>query len=336
MDDYINQLNDVFENVNQQLAAAHVEEEEENGEYDFIGYNSVLNNNGENGIKTLTGFTIQQFEAIYEDCRPSLEARGRGRRSRLTNKDRLFYALVYMHTNDPWIKLSTVFHISPNYLNKVVVQTAMTIANPLIQRYAPMRKDIPPEAIRFHNFPDAIGAVDTTLLPIAKPSNEIGRRGYYSKKHNQHGCKLQVCVTAFGQCIHWHYENWGSKHDITIFRESGAIPFFSRIQQIGQMLVATYFPLLFDKGYTGINRDLPQAIIVQKRPRGRQYNEQEIQFNQRVEADRVIVENYFSRLKSKFLIFYYPYRGDIEMHIVYAKIGIALTNKDILDNPLRA
>ena len=58
MDDYINQLNDVFENVNQQLAAAHVEEEEENGEYDFIGYNSVLNNNGENGIKTLTGFTI--------------------------------------------------------------------------------------------------------------------------------------------------------------------------------------------------------------------------------------------------------------------------------------
>ena len=101
------------------------------------------------------------------------------------------------------------------------------------------------------------------------------------------------------------------------------------------MLVATYYSLLFDKGYTGINRDMPQAIVVQKK-RGRPYNEQEIQFNERVEADRVIVENYFSRLKGKFLIFFYPFRGNIDMHIFFAKIGIALTNKDILDNPLRA
>ena len=74
----------------------------------------------------------------------------------------------------------------------------------------------------------------------AKLSNEMGRRCYYSERHNQHGCKLQVCVKAFGQC--------GPKYDITLFRESSLIPYFSRIQQIGQMLAATYFPLLFDKG----------------------------------------------------------------------------------------
>lgn len=336
MEEYINHLNEVLENVREQLDAAHREEEDENVDYDYMGYNKVLDNMGENAIKTLTGFSVGQFEEVYEECKEALESHGRGRRTILTSKDKLFYLLTYMHTNDTWAKLSMILHISANYLNEVVNKTAIAIADPLIQRFAPLRKDIPPDAIHFQNFPEAIAAVDSTLLPISKPGDEIGRRIYYSKKHNQHGCKLQVCVTAFGQCIHWCYEKSGSKHDITIFRESGAIPFFSRIQQIGQMLVATYYSLLFDKGYTGINRDMPQAIVVQKRPRGRPYNEQEIQFNQRVEADRVIVENYFSRLKGKFLIFFYPFRGNIDMHIFFAKIGIALTNKDILDNPLRA
>ena len=37
----------------------------------------------------------------------------------LTNKDKLCYLLIYMHTSDTWAKLSMILHISANYLNEI-------------------------------------------------------------------------------------------------------------------------------------------------------------------------------------------------------------------------
>ena len=140
MEEYINHLNGVLDNVRQQLDAAQREEEEENVEYDFIGYNRELYNMGENGIKTLTKFSVLQIEEVYEECQEALEAHGRGRRTILTNKDKLFYLLIYMHTNDIWAKLSMILHISANYLNEVGQQSSHDNCRPTNSTICPFEK----------------------------------------------------------------------------------------------------------------------------------------------------------------------------------------------------
>ena len=57
--------------------------------------------------------------------------------------------------------------------------------------------------------------------------------------------------------------------------------------------------------------------------------------NQLLSHDRIIVENFYCRMKSIFGIVYGEYRGDLELLVDVIPILICLTNFHIHKNPLR-
>ena len=100
----------------------------------------------------------------------------------LTNKDKLCYLLIYMHTSDTWAKLSMILHISANYLNEI---HARITGDRFIQWFSAVMNNIPQEAIHFQKFPDAIAKVDSTLLPKSNQAMNLARE---ETKWNHMGC----------------------------------------------------------------------------------------------------------------------------------------------------
>ena len=55
---------------------------------------------------------------------------------------------------------------------------------------------------------------------------------------------------------------------------------------------------MFDKGFQGIqNYD---AVLPRKKPKGRDQSAQDLEHNQQVASDRIVIENFYGRLKRKF------------------------------------
>lgn len=100
--------------------------------------------------------------------------------------------------------------------------------------------------------------------------------------------------------------------------------------------VKKHYTLLFDKGYTGVNRYFPEAIVTQKNPIGRDLTSQENEYNHDVESDRVIVENFFGRMRVKCGILASKFRSDRDILPNVARICVVLTNLHTRDQPLRA
>ena len=78
-----------------------------------------------------------------------------------------------------------------------------------------------------------------------------------------------------------------------------------------------------------------EAIVLFRATRGHPLTEAQRAFNDTVEGERVIVENYFGRLKGVWQILRGPYRGDLKMLPVIARVCVALTNLLLHDAPLR-
>ncbi|KAH0789259.1 hypothetical protein GPJ56_006810 [Histomonas meleagridis] len=101
--------------------------------------------------------------------------------------------------------------------------------------------------------------------------------------------------------------------------------------------IVRHFRVLFKKGYTGLNsQGYPEAIVTIKKPIGRDLTQEEIATNTRIERDRVIVENYFGRLKSDFGFLRQQYSSDRSKSFPsIMAICIALNNFYISEHPLR-
>lgn len=304
----------------------HQEEEETNDDFQSILEN-IIQSRGEAALRDLTRFNLNEFNQIYQVCEKSLSPKGRGRRSKLDPRDKLLITLTYLATGSKLAVMSSLFGKPQTSIYNILSSTINAIHRPLISRFFSMNTNLNENELHFRYFPNAVGAIDTTYIDISKPINRDEQRQNWSVKHGRCGVKIQALVRPNGLCTCFYGFIRGSVHDIAVFRSSNwleqKLSFQTNLPN-GAVL-RSHYPVLFDKGYTGLqSQGYPEAIVTIRKPIGRELTAQEQQFNNNVESDRAIVENYFGRMKILFGIIANRYRGDRHLNLMYI-IGICLS-----------
>lgn len=311
--------------------------EEDDDTKPALTFEKFISEHGENGLKRFTGLSKPQFDEVYQIVEEKLIPTGRGRRKQFLPIDQLFLTLTWLQSGMTYSKLSTIFSLSFTKVQRIITDTVISIADKLYNRFISHKVVLSPDDRKFKHFPDAVGACDVALLFVNKPRSNETQKQYYSAKHKMHGIKLQATVNPSGQCIHTDLSQLGHVHDKKVFDVSSALDLVEYEETLPNgSKVKKHYPLLFDKGYTGVNRYFPEAIVTQKKPIGRDLTSQENKYNHDVESDRVIVENFFGRMRVKWGILAAKFRSDRDILPNVARICVALTNLNIRDQPLRA
>ncbi|RHY33102.1 hypothetical protein DYB32_001845, partial [Aphanomyces invadans] len=198
---------------------------------------------------------------------------------------------------------------------------------------------------RFAHFPAALYSVDVTFQPTYAPAGSFREKKlFYSKKHGQYGLKVEASVLPTGFAFHVSTAVPGSVLDIAIFEanEEFHAQKMRKTDKERDMrddgpLVDVYpleWAILADKGYQGLQRRL-RAITPTKRPPGGLLSMSEMENNDKIATDRVIVENFFGRMKTFWSIVSETYMWKRESYDLYFQTCVALTNVHIKFSPLR-
>lgn len=305
----------------------HIEQEEEEDEIEQPLFETFVQQRGSDSIKVLTRFSINEFNQILSICENSMIKTGRGRRSKLTPKDKLFVTLTYIASGSTLKKMNNLFGISVSTVFRVIDSTINSIYQPLTNHFFNNHITLDDDELHFQYFPNAVGAIDTTIIHISKPEDREEQRQNWSFKHACCSVKIQVLVRPNGICTCFYGFKRGAEHDLIVFRSSKWLDqkLFYQTPLPNGTFIRGHYPALFDKGYTGLNaQGYHEAIITLRKPIGRELTQQEINYNNKVESDRAIVENFFGRVKTLFGIIANRYRGDRNLNLEKI-IGVCLS-----------
>ena len=192
--------------------------------------------------------------------------------------------------------------------------------------------------MRITDFPLLLGSVDATVQRISRPFNNQG--DYYSGKHKCHVIKVQALVSPLGLLIHFSNSVPGAVHDFTLFKDSKLEDLIKKENERCNQLYGENCTILGDSGYQGLSKRVPGAITPAKKPRGGRLDQDDILENKRIAKRRIIVENWFSRLKLLWGKMNQKLRNKkgSEIHVEYDMnwtFCAALTNFHISKHPLR-
>ena len=272
-----------------------------------ITCDNLLLEHGSNYIKDLTGLTEAQFSEIFDVCKGTINYDGPGRRySDL--KCRLLMYITWLTSGWTVKELAMFFHISRSAMQRTLNYMMSGTVEALKAQYLPATKDCITLKNSFEHFPAAIGAVDASLILVQKPKDRETRDCVYSGKHHLHGKKVQVVVSSDSLAIHFTKAFDGRRHDSAIFRESGLAEFLEKRRKGGFGLRKAHPPLLADSSYIGLMDVYEELLVSKKRKPGTGLSKGDAEWNKKLHSDRIIVENYFGRLKCYFGILSRPYR----------------------------
>ncbi|KYQ94116.1 hypothetical protein DLAC_04396 [Tieghemostelium lacteum] len=162
-------------------------------------------------------------------------------------------------------------------------------------------------------------AIDGTACPIKNPLNKHDKKEYYSYKHKNHCYKYIVGVgLRTGLAVFLYGPKAGRYHDITLFRESNLVNRLDAEERF-----------IGDKGFQ--SNELESKILTPIK--GDLLSSEDRMYNYVINSNRVIVENYFGRLK-RFKILSTPFRAPRLKHKTVFTICVYLTNLDIKEKPL--
>ena len=128
---------------------------------------------------------------------------------------------------------------------------------------------------------------------------------YFSGKHKLYGYKAEVCVmlTSIATAFNKHYPV--SIHEFTIFNKRHHVhkrrlaKINEEDQYIDEYTLSDKYPdqwaVLSDKAYNG-GQELCRVIAPFKKPNNEVLLQEEEDFNCKLSADLIIVENYFERM----------------------------------------
>ena len=217
---------------------------------------------------------------------------------------------------------ASLFSLSTSTFHDIVDKVVYKYFPIFIEKFVP--KSIPTCTKEFVNFPDAIGAVDSTTIPFYCPFTEDEKRASWDGKNHLNGIKLQALVNPCGKAIHLNADHNAAIHDKKLFDISGIIEFIT----VKRGKMEKSLPILADKGYIGISSYLPDSLIMKK---GNENKE----FNDSLASDRQIVERYFGRMKMSWGVLLTGYRGDRSGKLKMIVLGLSsLTNYLIDMHPL--
>ena len=147
--------------------------------------------------------------------------------------------------------------------------------------------------------------------------------------------KVQALVSPMEQLIHFSTSAPGSVHDFTLFKNSNLKILIEKENQICQALFNTDCTTLADAGYQGLANILNGAVTPFKKPKNGSLTDDQIRANKKISHRRIIVENYFGRLKVLWKIMAIKFRLKLSLYDQIWGFCAALTNAHIHYNPLR-
>ncbi|KAF0715653.1 Aste57867_3280 [Aphanomyces stellatus] len=167
---------------------------------------------------------------------------------------------------------------------------------------------------------------------------------YFSKKHGLYGHKVEVSVLPNGLAINCTRHYKGSVSDKTIFGENLDFHVTNLTKKSSELTMAddgddercaVEWAVIADKGYQGIQHAV-RAVLPFKKPVSGVLTFEQERTNDRIATDRVIVENWFGRLKTLWGVCADSYRWNRQGYDVVFQTCAALTNVHVRFNPLRA
>ncbi|ETV77220.1 hypothetical protein H257_09107 [Aphanomyces astaci] len=196
---------------------------------------------------------------------------------------------------------------------------------------------------QFANFPFVCYATDVTFQQTNVPLGSYAeKKTYFSGKHSQYGHKVEVSVLPNGFAINCTAHYKGSVSDKAIFDDNLEFHVSALSKQATEDRIADHgdegtnqWAVIADKGYQGIQR-VVRAVLPKKKPAGGILTLDDIRSNDRIASDRVIVENFFGRMKTLWAVCGETYRWSRDNYDVLFQTCMALTNVHIRLHPLRA
>ena len=215
-------------------------------------------------------------------------------------EERVAVTIWRLAKNVEYRTLVALFGLGRSTVGKIVVETCQAISRHLFSQYVKVPQQSKLRAIvdmfeRRWGFPQAVGAIDGSHIPIVRPvesaSDYYNRKGYFS-------IIVQGVVDCHGQFMD-AYIGWpGKLHDARVFYNSA----FYRKNTEGQLfpnwtrrLYGTDVPLVIlgDPAYPLL------PWLMKPYPETSNTTAEEKHFNYRQSRARMVVENSFGRLKGR-------------------------------------
>lgn len=317
-------------------------------------FDSFFNEGGSAGIAQLCNFSADEFHSIYDIIQSGLSSAWtarRGRTSSILPKDAFLMLLTTLKHAGNWDFLAAMFRMKGPTFERTVIVVLENVIDVLYEtvvdrwekKYS-MAKLAETDRM-FPNYKCARYATDVTFQQSYRPSGSHQEsKAYFSNKHKLYGFKTEMSVLPNGLAINCSSHHNGSKSDISIFRSNQSFHTDALRKQHDEGSMQDFGPLsdehssswavLMDKGYQG-SADFCRAIIPKKKPINGVLAIEDMRTNSKISSDRVIVENYFGRMCSLWMVMGSKYRWNEHKYDSFLRVCTALTNIHIKWHPLR-
>lgn len=314
---------------------------------------SLVKQGGSEVFVKNTNFNERLFFQLYEIAREEIETklqRGRGKSHKSTPIDLFFMMLTCLKRGGTWDDLSFALR-----KNKSTFEKNMTlmfdICSPIFYKQLVIARrnewsyeKLFEKHMLFRNNPSAFYATDVRFHQSLRPNGaHLDAKPMFSAKHKLYGVKTEVSVLPNGLCIRSSRHFRGGEADISIFRSALAWhkQFLekkgSETEIEDETLTDEEFEhlwaVLLDKGYEGLQREL-RCIIPGKRPINGRITAAQLLDNQKIAADRVIVERFFGREVMLWAIMERQFKWSQDKYDTISRLCRALTNFHIIHYPM--
>ena len=244
----------------------------------------------------------ETFEKLCDDLRPFIARKLTRMRIPVSVETQVAATLYYLSDGGRMRKTANAFGLASCTISRIVKRVTTAISTELAGIYMPLpqtENEVRESAANFykqHGFPQCIGAVDGTHIPIRKPeenaSDHINRKGFFS-------FNVQACVD-YKYCFFDVVIKWpGSVHDARVFGNSkinekfrnGTIPRCPKIIVDGEKPVPVC--ILGDPAYPLL------PYLMKEFAKGGNTPKEQF-FGYRPSSARMVVECAFGRLKARF------------------------------------
>ena len=267
------------------------------------------------------GFSISEFDHLFDLSADCFLFSGKGRKPQISQKDVLILLLHFFRRYPKLEEMAVAYGITASKLSKILDKAIQAA----YKRYVPLLIERPAEVIELpscDNVPECGYIVDAIVQRILVPTGTFDqKKQWFSGKHGCYCLKSQVITDMKGAAIMVHSGYMGSIHDMRIFRET-----MEEWHRLAVLHPATPQKILADKGYQA--SDIPVLLTPVKGTPAR-LTRQENALNERIGKARIVVENFFGRLKNRYAIIGSVYRHSHETYPKIFKICCAFTNFEI-------
>jgi hypothetical protein len=218
-------------------------------------------------FKSFTGFTVQEFDNIYDkeitkryekyelkrlSCKIKKDRKrkaGAGRHFKLDVKNRFLMLLVYYRLYITYTLAGFLFDLDQSNICRDIqkIESLIRQCVPIPQKIYPITKRLKTLEEVEKYFPGFIAFTDCTEQQIPRPVNRERREIFYSGKKKRHTVKNQLTVNNRGYILHKVGYKKGRKHDYDIYKNNHPV-------------TPKQVIIVVDLGYLGIEKDSRTTI----------------------------------------------------------------------------